>query len=694
MSRWLLAWGVIAAALGAGEGQYDAGRLCVDSECRDVRCGESVAPALRQRAFTFTTADTCYLGLLPADSSAISCGGDGVLELKISVARPPRRAAARLLVADSHDNRWEIPVKEQQFRKPLRVRLPAGPYVIVAESAHHQRLTRKVAVSHDLSRITFDLQPLPVLSGSVFDGGTRSPLIGAKARTDSGDTAITDGTGRFVLETNPETWPKTITLSAGGYADSTVPLPPAHVSRSLDDVYLGRGGTITVELKRQDATPGAQVDLQKLKRGKLFADAAIKSLPVRAGEQSASLEFVNLEPGDYVVMAKGLAQCERHGERVSVLEGETKHVTMEIAPFTLHVRAQMAGQPLAGATISFRSDAGHWQEKFTADAAGEASVRLWQGGDTVLTASLTGMMTMPYRERRDLVDGEDVDWLLSVPGRAVEGVVVDSVTGEPIPKAYIALHMNRSSDGTADSVKAHTDDTGHFRFAPVDYGPHRLIAVAGKYLPAEVKFQFSEPQELENITVRLDPASLVHVKVVDARNGPIAGAQLIEYRGGALIGYGLTDDAGIAQMPAAEGESYDVYVIPRDGSFGFLRVTSEAPETSLRIADGSSQIVLRCQSESHEPIPGIWVAVRYNGQPLPIAVMDAVANAQGIRLMTGQDGQIRIDRMPPGLYEFWPAGSTAELRAMLSAGGNAPAKIAINAGENVALMTFARAGKN
>jgi hypothetical protein len=597
-----------------------------------------------------------------------------------------------VLITDSHENHWELPLKEQQLRKPLNVRVPAGTYVIVVESPHHQRVTKKVAIGHELSRVVVELAQLPSLSASVFARGTRSPVAGAQARTDAGDTAITDVTGRFVLEASSEKWPKTITVTAGGYAESTVPIPPAHVSKSLDDVYLGHGGRITVELKRQDAASVVQVELQKLRSGKMFGDAALKTLRMGSGEQAASLEFDSLEPGDYIVEAKGPAQCERRGERVSLLEGETKTVAMRIVPFQLRVRTEMAGQPIAGATITFRSVDGHWQEKFTADAVGEASVHLWQGGEAILSASLNGMITMPYRERRDLAHGEDVDWLLSVPGRAIEGQVVDSVTGEPIARAHVAFYMNRSSDGTGDAVNTKTDDAGHFRFVPVDYGAHRLVAVAGTYLPSEVKFLFAEPQQTENVTVRLDPASLVHVKVVDARNVPIVGASLIEYRGAALIGNGLTDDSGIAQMPAAEGESYDVYVIPRDGSFGFMRLTSEAPEMSLRIADGGSQIVLRCESESHSPIPGIWAGVRYNGHFIPISVMNAIANAQGARLVTGHDGQIRIQRMPAGLYEFWPVGSTAELRAIAGVEGDAPARIAVNDGENVAVMTFARVG--
>jgi hypothetical protein len=692
MRGWLLLWGVVASAFGAGEGRPVDSRLCLGGECRDYRCGDSAAPAPDRRTFTITgsTGDTYDLGVLPPGTSAIPCELGGVLELTIALSKPVRRGTARVVVEDSHGNRWELPLKEPQFLKPLTVRAPAGAYVIAVESAHHQSLSRKVIISRERSRVAIELQPLPVLSAVVLTRGTRSPLAGAQARTDAGDVATTDAGGRFILETNSETWPKTITVSAGGYAEATVPLPPAHVSKSLGDIVLGRGGRIAVELKRQDAQSELRVELQKLRSGKIFGDGALKTLSVPAGEPLATLEFENVEAGDYVVMAKGSGQCDRRGERVSVSEGETRSVTMPIVPYWLRVKVEMAGQPLAGATITVRSDSGHWQEKLTADPAGEAGVGLWQGGELILYASLPNVMTMPYRESRDLAEGKDVEWLLDVPDRAIEGVVVDAATGDPIPKAYIALHMNRSSDGSGEAVKAKTDDTGHFRFAPVDYGAHRLEAVAGAYLPAEVKVLFSEPQQVENVTVRLDPASLVHIKVVDARNVPIAGAALIEYRRAALIGYGLTDDTGTAQMPAGDGESYDVYVIPRDGSFGFTQLTSEASQVSVQIADGSSQIVLRCESESHAPIPGIWVGVRYNGRPIPVGVMNAIANAQGVRLMTGPDGQIRVDRMPTGLYEFWPVGSTSELRAISDAAGTAPAKIAVNSGDNVAVMTFAQ----
>src|SRR5258705_370438 len=87
MRGWLLAWSVMAA-LGAVEDQPVTGRLCVDGDCRDSRCGDSVAPAPGHHVFTFTSSsgDKYYLGLVRPEASAI-CEDDGTLELKVSPSK-------------------------------------------------------------------------------------------------------------------------------------------------------------------------------------------------------------------------------------------------------------------------------------------------------------------------------------------------------------------------------------------------------------------------------------------------------------------------------------------------------------------------------------------------------------------------------------------------------------------------------
>lgn len=670
-----------------------SGRLCISgSECRPYSCGQTVASSETARTFTFLRSqdDTYVLGAVPAGQSSIGCdGGGATLEIRITLAKPPRRATVRAAFADADRHRWELLLDEASIGKPLRLRLAPGVYDATVESTHYQSAKRKITVvASERATVPFALQPLPILSGRVLAADTGSPLIGAQVRNAGGGLATTDASGRFSLEADPETWPRTITVFAPGFVESAINVPAARVSKALGDVVLRHGGKVVVDLQRQDAAAAVQIDLQVMQGGKLFAGPAVQSMTVAAGEATRSIAFEPVTPGAYFVLAKGAGRLERCAKPISVVDGETRRVSLSIVPLHLHVRAEMAGAPLAKAALSIRNDSGRWEEKFSADDAGEADAVLWQGGNVVLSLLRGAAVTVPYRERRELTDGRDADWTLSVPSRAIAGVVLDAITGKPIAKARVSLHMDRS-DRTADAVSVTTGESGEFRFVPVEHGTHRLVAVGSSYLPSDAPYVFSPPEEVANVVIRLDPAALVSVTVLDARNAPVAGAQLIEYQGSRLIGYGLTDGSGNAQMPAGEKAAYELYVIPRDGSFAFGSLTAESPTMTIRVPEGTCRIIVRCESEAHAPLPGVWVGIGYNGRPLPANVLGAILTAQGATLKTASDGQIAIERMPPGRYEFWPNGTAAEMRGQLTRPEQAaPAKMVAAPGENIATLTL------
>jgi len=136
-------------------------------------------------------------------------------------------------------------------------------------------------------------------------------------------------------------------------------------------------------------------------------------------------------------------------------------------------------------------------------------------------------------------------------------------------------------------------------------------------------------------------------------------------------------------------ESSDVFVVPRDGSFGFAQVTQRGPR-AITIPEGTSRIVIRAESESHAPIAGLFAVMRYNGRVVPSDVVRALA-AQGSRVSSGEDGRIILEHMPAGAYEFWPVESPMELDSLVTVlNAGTPVRMTVTAGENSAILTFAR----
>jgi len=650
-----------------------AGKLCIaGAECREASCGQRVPDAETRRLFTFATTNATYLGALKPGVRMLSCNGYSELTVHVS-AKLPKRMIARLSIGSQGDA-WELKLDADQLRRPVALRLATGIYRIELEAPHFVRARGTATIGQKPAVAILNLQPAPILSATVRDRRDRNPIPGALIASDSGDSALSDTSGRFSLEPDRETWPSMLTITAPGHAPATVAVPRAHASKSFEDILLGRGGSITVDLTRAMPSDALDVELNKLQRGAMVSGPLVKSVRVAAGEHATNLTFETLEPGDYDVVIKGDGPAKRRGEVVTLQEGEVKHVSIDLIPFRLNIRTRFKGEPLP-ASIRLRNMEGRWEGQLETDSEGETTTELWQGGETAITLGAPGVFTAPYFERRKLPDGDDAEWIVEVPGHEITGIVVDAATGEPIPEARVIL----TTRSLASRTKSGAD--GRFRYAPAAYGSHTLTAHAKGYLPTEMTYAFTEPETRRELTVRMERASSARVAVVDSRGAPVGGARLVVFRGLEFLVFGITDESGVGEVPRPVDQPYDVYAIPRDGSFGVAQVMPDAERTTIRMPDGVSRIVLKSESESHQPIPRVVFLMRHNGRLLPEVVLKTIGDLQGVRMWTGADGVLALERMPTGLYEFWPATAAAD----------APARVIVAPGENIATMTFAPA---
>ncbi len=156
----------------------------------------------------------------------------------------------------------------------------------------------------------------------------------------------------------------------------------------------------------------------------------------------------------------------------------------------------------------------------------------------------------------------------SKPGK-VEGVVLNSVTNDPVKKATVTLQ------GLAQPTNhsAVTDATGHFHFDSVEPGKYIAIANRAGYIPAQESMRnpwakpitVAEEQEVKDVAVKLVPLAVVSGHVFDEDGDPMARAQVQALRyayrqGGARqlnpAGFATTNDLGEYQMLDLEPGKY------------------------------------------------------------------------------------------------------------------------------------------
>lgn len=670
MRRWLT--GLFALAFAASA---PAERLCIGHDCRNATCGHIVEPVEHVRPFVIAgRAGAAFtLGVIPSGGGIVKCSEGSTLRLRIAIPKGRPGNGAKITVGP-----WSFDASEAQLRAPLAISIPRGDYKLAIERAHCVRAVAPLVVAEKKQELVVELKPLPILSGVVIGRRTRQAVAGALISSDQGSTAITDAAGRFSVEADPDRWPSRLTIRAAAYGERDVAVPRARVSVSLDEIPVSLAGSIRVE----SAEPLA-VELQRLEAGKMVGT------PLTAGR--TPIHFDDLEPGSYLVLAKGSHPGERFGQPVDLAEGESKPVAIRVSPIRLHLRTEMLGQPVANARVTLMSRKGWWEDKLETDAEGKATITLWQSGEFAAHVYAAQVMTTPYIIKRELDEQSELDWVLDIPSRAIEGYVVDRQSGAPVAKARVTLKIRGGDGGISVSTK--TDDLGHFRFAPVLYGMHALRIVALGYLPEERSYSFLDPEQQKQIHVELDPALTVDFTVVDAAGAPVSAAEVLEYDGLQFTGIiTLTDERGAATLPVPAGQSRDVFVVPRDGSFAVAALRAGSATARIQVPAGNCRVVIRTESEAHEPIGNVWITLRYNMRVIPPDVLRAFARVQGARIWSRGDGRIVLDHMPAGIYEFWPAGSFAEMQALAAGvGADASAKMSVTVGENVAVMTLARA---
>ena len=660
-----------------------AGVLCVDaSPCIDANALPAfIEPADRVRTFRWIRpSGQIVLGIIPPRSDRASATQP--VRLRLISTDSSRWPAPVNLTIRRGESVWRVPLSAAQAKEPIVLRLDPGSYSLRTESARHRLAnTDFTVVNAPVDRVV-KLYPRPHMTAHVTTK-KGDPVPGATAALPSGEVlAVADGTGRLAFDLDPEQWPDAVAITAAGFGTATVSIPRARVDADLLEIALHAGSTIDVALERTGIDVPVKLELYK-RRYDVRDEAPLATRSLNGAESTAS--FDGVASGAYVLVARGPQSHQRYGIKFTIAAGEAKKVVVPLRARTLSVQTLYGEGPLEDARVELFSLEGLWREAFRGDEDGRVRLELWQLGSLSATVAAEPTLTVPFREARTFNAEDDAEWTIRVSTREIHGRIVDASSGAGVKEANVALQVRGQY---SYSAVLRSDTAGRFRFTSAVPGDHTVSAAADGYQHDSVRYQFLESEQTHELTLELAPAAVAQLIVRDSAGQAVAGATVLDFAGHTLTGERQTGPDGELAIPLPPGESRNVYVVPRDGSFAIGTV--RAGRNTITVPHAASMIVVTSRTTAQQPIPDVWVVLRYNGIVVPFEVQQALARQQGAIPVSGADGRIVLRQMPLGAYEMWPAGSAGEVRAALAGlGPDAPVKIVARPGLNEAVLQFA-----
>ena len=500
---------------------------------------------------------------------------------------------------------------------------------------------------------TTEVRPAPKISGRVID---RAGNPVAKARLSAGAKLLarTDANGRFTFAV-PAT--ETLTVEAPPFAPRTIALDPSALA--LGDIILLRAGSVFVDTTD---VPG----LREL----VLVDAQHRKDPGRAITRKASASvtlFTGLEPGSYLLTARGAGALQQKSQLVQVEEGAQKHIAVTIDRMPMRGYVYLGREPLANANVQIIGPHGAWEAIVRTDAEGNYAGELWQVGHmqaAVTSPRLSTEYTTAHLVHEAL-ERKAVEWDILIPDRKVLGRVIDE-QGQPI--ARMPLSVDVENGEVRSRINMMSDASGAFEYTAARTGRYAVEVQPKEYLkPAPLQFELRDDDADKRVEIRLERGIEMRVRVAREDGTPIADAIVAdgvsEDRMRALARH-RTSASGEATLRGRTGEEKTIYVIPPHGSFAVARFTldddTRKSGIDIIVPDAKSALVIRTHNDKGAALGGIRFAVRYNGEVLPPAIINLIRALQHVEYRTTPAGEARIHGLPSGLYELWAYRTAAE----------------------------------
>jgi len=247
------------------------------------------------------------------------------------------------------------------------------------------------------------------------------------------------------------------------------------------------------------------------------------------------------------------------------------------------------------------------------------------------------------------------------PGRTLSGRVTGPA-GEPVRKAGLSLREEipfQSPLGVSNILGSRalgvTDEQGKFQVEGVPPGTAILEVSAPGYrfkrLPG---LPVPEERDVEGLEITLEKGSVLEIRALDSRGGPVAGARILARRtdSPALETRGSftqcrTDAEGRCRLDDIEPGRYEVSAQSEDKGHAEASVTAKAGGNALDLVfPPGVEVSGRVTDEAGAPVPAASLSL----QPLERGTaFSAISNADGsFRFPAVGDGTFRLSGNAPG----------------------------------------------
>lgn len=231
-------------------------------------------------------------------------------------------------------------------------------------------------------------------------------------------------------------------------------------------------------------------------------------------------------------------------------------------------------------------------------------------------------------------------------GRTIEGRVLDSASGRPVPDARVWTRVGRGLtwEPSAGLVETRTDAKGRFRLEGLGRGAVDLAAEARAY------GRGTRPRATAGgpaVEIVLLPGGAIVGAVTDPQRRPLASAVVrLEpsegWRAPAIV---TTDAEGRFEFAGLEPRSYSVVARHPGFAPGFVPGVVVEPDSELSVEvalDSPGAIAGRLVDEEVRPVAGLVLVAEANGSPTPPSLREV------LRAQAGPDGRILLEGLPPG----------------------------------------------
>lgn len=308
------------------------------------------------------------------------------------------------------------------------------------------------------------------------------------------------------------------------------------------------------------------------------------------------------------------------------------------------------GKPIPGASISIMARA-----KVQAGASGEFTIAGVPEGVYSVHA-----FHDDYRPARldDVPSGtRDVEFVLEKRG-VVEGQVVDARTGAPIPAFSLYTGPDRPYESWMEaSFKEHAEPEGRFSYKPSFVTERIFVRAKGYATNSALVADVNDGQAPTQVTIALEPASILHGVVTRADGVPVPNASVFL---GAVPERSRRDVTALAQTDAEGQFAVDylsdesVVLVAWHAQYGYGKASAPSAARGsevVKIVLEASSAVEGVITVAGEPLAGSFISARsipavfmpedrFTG---PLASASAETDAEGkFRLMDLPVGNVQI----------------------------------------------------